>query len=106
MAQRFFEVEVSRAIYTSVTIVVDDQDEKYQKLFADKFTIGGFSILKQAAKEAADKVVQESNCGRFWLYDWETDTEDLDINGYKEVSEEEALQYKIWDSKNNRILNE
>jgi hypothetical protein len=98
MAQRFFEVEVSRSIYTTVTIVVDDQDEKYQKLFADKFATGGFSILKQAAKEAADKVAQE--------YDWETDKEDLDINGYKEVSEEEALQYKIWDSKNNRILNE
>jgi hypothetical protein len=98
MAQRFFEVEVSRAIYTSVTIVVDDQDEKYQKLFADKFAIGGFSILKQAAKEAASKVAQE--------YDWETDKEDLDINGYKEVSKEEALQYKVWDSQNNRILNE
>ena len=98
MAQRFFEVEVSRAIYTSVTIVVDDQDEKYQKLFADKFAIVGFSILKQAAKEAADKVAQE--------YDWETDKEDLDINGYKEVSKEEALKYKVWDSQNNRILNE
>ena len=55
MTQRFIELQVSRAIYTDVTIAIDDEDPKYKTLFAEdgSLTFRGASLLKEAAAKAA-----------------------------------------------------
>lgn len=104
MAQRFLEIEVSRSVYTSVTVAIDDEDPKYAGLFDEnnKTNKGwssshvGWLSLKDVAHKAADKVVAE--------YDWETDKSETEIDGFQEVSESEARQFNIWDEKNNQKM--
>lgn len=98
MTQRFIELQVSRAIYTDVTIAIDDEDPKYKTLFAEdgSLTFRGASLLKEAAAKAADNVAES--------YDWQKDTTETEIDAYHEVSVEEARQYKIWDTKNDCVL--
>jgi hypothetical protein len=98
MAQRFLEIDISRSIFTSVNVVIDDEDPKYAGLFdaSGKVSNFGWSALKDVAHKAADKIVSE--------YDWETDKSETEIDGYKEVSEEEAKLFSVWDEKNNRKL--
>lgn len=96
MVQRFLEVDIERTIYTSVNIVVDDEDEKYKNLFKDGKLAGCSKALDEAAHEAANEIVDK--------YDWETDEDNTDVVGIKIISEEEASHYTIWDAKNNEIL--
>lgn len=98
MAQRFLEIQISRYIYTSVTVAIDDEDPKYAGLFDEnsKVTNQGWSSLKNAAHKAADKIVAED--------DWETDRSETEIDGYHEVSEAEAKQFSVWDEKNSRKM--
>lgn len=95
MAQRFLEVEVSRHIFTTVNIVVDDEDEKFKEAFnGGVLSYQAFRVLQKAAHEAADKIAPE--------YDWETDKTETEIDGLKEVSKEEAAMFQVWDAQNNR----
>lgn len=96
MAQRFLEVEVSRHIFTTVNIVVDDEDERFKEAFGQdgKISHKAFHLLQKAAHEAADKIAPE--------YDWETDKTETDIDGVKEISKGEAAMFQVWDAQNNR----
>jgi hypothetical protein len=98
MAQRFLEIEISRHIFTTVNIVVDDEDEKYKDVFnaENKISHKAFHLLQDAAHQAADKIVSE--------YDWETDKSETEVDGMKEVPKGEAVLFECWDAKNNRKL--
>lgn len=96
MAQRFIEVKISRHVFTTVNILIDDEDKKYEGLFDGngKLSARSFSLLQEEAHAAADKVAEE--------YDWETDTSETDIDSAKEVTKEEATLFGVWDAKNKR----
>jgi len=98
MAQRFLEIEISRSIFTSVNVAIDDADPKYAGLFSENGTLShkAFHLLKDVAHKAADKVASE--------YDWETDKSETEIDGLQEVSAEEASHFKVWDEKNDRKM--
>lgn len=95
MAKRFLEVEVSRNIFTTVNIVVDDEDPKYQGMFSGEANRRGFSCLKEAAHKAASEVVGG--------LDWETEDSSTEIHGYHEVEESLALEFPNWDAIKNEV---
>jgi len=74
MAQRFLEVQVSRHIFTTVNIVVDDEDERFKGIFKEDGTLStkAMSLLNNVAHQAADKIAPE--------YDWETDKTETEID--------------------------
>lgn len=99
MAQRFLEVDVSRTVTTTITIAVDDEDERFRALFdADGKLTGrgwhGWHDLKVVAQSAPKMVSHDL---------WDIEGE-VDVLGMKAVTKEEAMQYEVWDAQTNRVL--
>ena len=98
MAERFLEVGVERVMYTTVNIVIDDQDENYKNLFGSdgKIILGQYKRLKEVAGKAAKEIVEK--------YEWEIDEDEIDVTQLKEVPKDKALQFVNWDAKNDKRL--
>lgn len=90
MAKRFLEVEIFQVHRSSINLVVDDQDPKYQSLFdKDRLKLtGSFRSLHDPVQLAAKKAMHPT--------DWEPDQE-VEVDGYKEITQEEAVLYATWD---------
>lgn len=95
VAQKFYEIEISRTIYTTVTICIDEDDEVFKHLFSDgDKQYPSFASLQDAVHNAANELTKD--------YEWETDDVNTEVVSLKEIPKEEAIIYSVWDAKNNR----
>ncbi len=90
MAKRFYEVEITREVYATVTIMVDDDENPVLKEDLRKV----HSVLSKHVGKAADKIDP---------YEWETDRLNTSINSYEEIDEAEAVLYSVWDAQKNEV---
>lgn len=99
MAERFLEIEISQAVFTTVYLAVDDEDERFKGLFnaEGKPTWKGLSQIKDEIKVAAAVTTDRS--------DWERDTGETEVHSLKCVQKAEATIYSVWDARAGKILN-
>jgi hypothetical protein len=93
-------VEVSRKEYLNLTIAVDDEDPRFSQLF-DKHD---GRLLVRGNWRSLMPVIEEITKDKY-DNEWETDAENMEVEGLKIEPKEEALKYKTFDAMTKKWLN-
>lgn len=98
MSKKFLKVEISKRVYSTVFLAIDENDPRYQSVVKDgKVSLAPMSALQEIAEEGADKTVYND--------EWESVSgERIEVEGVKVVDEKEAVAFRTWDVVTNDVF--
>lgn len=86
--KRFVEIEVTKTLYSSVYVELDDTDPRFAGWFKDG---------KLDARRALDRIGTSLAKETLDDYDWDDHGDNINADGYKEIPESEAAPYEVID---------